>query len=347
MRTHRAYFFVVLVSPFLSPSSAGSVLADADGFVRTILDGVRASRLGLREGSVEIHIQHDVYVDPPECESYSVTAEWKDGSVRFLETHADGSPRRCSIRHNGELLFRVPGSGGAVMNLDDDYANFIFDPRILGASPWLSAPETARELIFPSDSKWEFSLQKKSDPIDNAPCVVVRWETNGIVQDYWIDVENGFLVRKIVDYNNRYEFVSQYADGAVLPDRITCRRTDRERKRTLSQTTFDITNLQLSPIEDKVFSMAGLQMEIGEPMADARLQERIGFWNGEGLSSSFAEALAVASSREPVARSPTRWALAVLGILGLLLGMLLAKSSFLIRRACGPVVQSEEVIKNV
>ena len=233
------------------------------------------------------------------------------------------------------------------MNLDDDYAHLLFDPRILGASPWLSAPKTARELLFPSDSKWEFSLRSESDHIDDVPCVVIRWRTNGVVQDYWIDVENGFLVRRIIDYNNRYEFVSQYADGAVLPYRVTRLRTDRERRTPLSKTTFEISNLQLSPIEDGVFSMAGLQMEIGEPMADARLQERIGYWNGRGLSRSFAEALAVASSREPPAREGRRWLLIALGVLVLLIGMIIANSNFCVRRASGQAIQSEEVSKNV
>jgi hypothetical protein len=302
--------FLAAGSIFIGMPSASSAFANSDTDARMILDGVRASRLALREGTVTIQITRELK-RLGKTESYSIRAEWKDDSVRFLESHPDGTFRRCSIRHDGELLFRQENYGGADYGggLKDliTYPYFLFDPRILGASPWFSPIQTADFVLFPATSEWEALLLDDSDHIDDFDCFVIRWQTYGFRQDYWIDVANGFRVRKIVDYNNNSEYLSVYSEDCVLPHTVTRTNRDRKTQAVTSKTVFELSELELSPVEDSIFSLAGLGLEVGEPVIDERLQQRIGFWNGRDLSESRAEAFAVALSREPEPRRPRRW----------------------------------------
>jgi hypothetical protein len=297
--------FLAAASIFIGVSSASSVFAASDTDARLILDGVRASRLALREGSITISITRELQ-RLGETESFSIKAQWKDDSVQFLETHPDGTFRRCSIRHDGKLLFRQKNYGGGVRDLIN-YPYFLFDPRVLGASPWFSPIQTADFVLFPAKSEWEAVLLDDSDHIDGSDCIVVRWETYGFRQDYWIDVANGFRVRKIVDYNNKSEYFSLYSEDCILPHTVTEINRDRKTQDVTGKTVFQLSGLDLSPIDAGIFSLAGLGLEVGEAVIDERLQERIGFWNGRDLSESRAEAFAVAFSREPEPGAPPRW----------------------------------------
>lgn len=338
----RSYVLVSVVlavgSIFHGMLTDSLVLADSDSELRLILDGVRASRLALREGSVTIRVTDELR-RIGETESYTIKAEWKDDSLRFLETHPDGSFRRCSIRHDDEILFRQKNYGGAahgggVRDLDAGYKHFLFDPRLLGASPWLHPGQTASYSLFSPEFKWKCTLRNASDRIDDSDCIVIRWGADGFIQNYWVDIDNGFRVRRIVDVNSRSEFLCSYSGSCVLPRRVVMISTDRE-KSVIRRTVFEVSEVDLAPVGDSSFSMAGLGLEIGEPMIDERLQRIIGFWNGRDLSESLADAVAVASSLEPPPREHRRWVALTIGVFVLLVVMIIVHRGSFVRPASG------------
>lgn len=186
--------------------------AEARDPARIVLDGVRASRLQLREGHIKFHVRDELPRDSREVE-YTLEIDWKDDSLRSTERFAS-TVGRCAIRHNGELLFRQEPREAF---LDDPARGFgylfLFDPRLFGAHPYLSSLAYAGQfLFFPSDG-WQATIAKDSEAVDGRECVVVRWGTQGVIQKYWIDQGQGFRVRRIYDYNNQTRFECTYSGG--------------------------------------------------------------------------------------------------------------------------------------
>lgn len=316
--------FVAHLAVHLFVLAYGTTLLHAEITVddaRVLLDGIRASRLELREGAVKFRIRDEVPIDSFD-EEYTLSVEWKDDSLRSTEVLSDGTERRCSIRSDGELIFRQDGYGGMLDDASKGYAYPLFDPRLIGAYPILAPVLYSSACLFP-DTGWEIEILQESETIDGHDCVVVRWKQDGVAQDYWIDKRAGFRVKRIYDHNNDTLTESVYSAPHALPTEVVVTKF-APNKAVFRRTKYELISFKQEPVDSDAFSLSGLNLDIGTDVVDQRLHQSVGFWNGEGLSDSRAEAFAAAAALEPMSsRGRGRIIMLAVGSVALILAIMI------------------------
>jgi hypothetical protein len=241
------------------------VLADIPNEVRAILDGARGNRLSVREGRMTIAVTDEVFADNWR-EEFILEVLWKGDSLRFTEVSKNQEKRRCSIRHQGELLYRYAKNEVALDDSSKGYSYFLFDPRILGAYATLTPSLNAFDCLFTSKDDWEYDLLAQSEKIAGRDCLVVRMKRTGIAQDYWIEKQEPFSILKIIDHNNSTETVSSY-DGAIFPKSVVVVKSVHDQI-PFRKTSFQITESVHEKIELELFTYAGLGLEVGASVTD-------------------------------------------------------------------------------
>lgn len=82
--------------------------------------------------------------------------------------------------------------------------------------------------------------------------------------------------------------------GDVLPQRVAVTKETPEGE-TFRKTVLTVLSIRPGPVPPEVFTLGGLHLEVGAAVIDQRLHERVGYWNGTGLSKSRKEALVAAA----------------------------------------------------
>jgi hypothetical protein len=196
--------------------------------------------------------------------------------------------RRCVF--DGNALYEYDGVGSAVRvppaQAPPDWA---FDPRILGITV-LYRPEVsiAQCVAYSSAKEIEFIGREEVDDVAVVHVALVDQYDQRV--QYWIEASGAFRVRRVqlevagLTYTSASRF-EKAAPIAWLPTEIETiyRGSDGQIRQQWKIDEFEAeTDVSFEP---GIFSIAGLEMARGTPVADLARKERIGYWDGQRLNA--------------------------------------------------------------
>ena len=218
------------------------------------------------------------------------------GLARWYDTH-----RRYVF--DGSRLMDYDGSSTRVSDPEKRGSQSqIWDPRVLGLTHIAFATQTAEDfLTFDDGVKVEEPI-----PVDlhgKSALQIVVSRTDGSQRRFWFDAEKTARVVRVegIEPDGATDFVvtSEFADDA-MPTKIV-KKMFRQRKLFI-ETTFVRGQAMFDVAADPAWwSLAGLDMHVGAPVTDIRIRQRIGYWDGQGLSQSLPSS---AKSGRPSASPP-------------------------------------------
>jgi len=161
---------------------------------------------------------------------------------------------------------------------------YVFDPRIFGLSPVLIPTSTIERCLAYGDAK---SVQLVGqETVDGIAAwhvrVLSKWNMNS---DFWMDASQPSHVVKS-QYNGDTVFskfdVTQPNDPIPIDvlHVLGMEKTRSEIHFVRRSARFNV------PVDPASWTLAGLNMQTGTAVVDVRIQRRIGYWNGTGLSQN-------------------------------------------------------------
>lgn len=279
----RIHIWVLLI-PFAGGMATGAEI-DVKGLA--LLKGVEAARM--RCESLKAELTADFI--SPRRESFKCLIEIDGNRRRFERFPKEGFPGEVVIGIGNDIKSYNRGTYNDVCLYDMDYAvktkgEFSFDPRVLGLSDLLATDHTVQICLgYVNARHIEVVGKEKMHGADTwRVSVVAKYLTT----EFWIE-EPAFRVHRVLGNwpGGRFEIESKF-DGAdnscPLPTLVwqVAQRRGRER----SEKRFSVTSLELGiAIPDDRFTLAGMQLPLNTPVVDRRLMKRIGYWDGQGLST--------------------------------------------------------------
>lgn len=220
--------------------------------------------------------------------------EWVGDSFWFVQSEGDDhqtlTEQYRSVYHEGEVLHHfIAGESVTISNRDQLLSGYLFDPRTLGANT-VESNQTAESVLFPPHKGSARYIG--TEQVGGILCDHIVWEWNhGGETELWIGRQPSFPIVKLRVGGSTV--VNEYADdGVSIPIKTTRRRELPDGR--IYTTTKERLSLDLSlpsPERQKtIFNLASLNIPIGMPVADNRINEIVGYWNGSGLSDSRSEA---------------------------------------------------------
>jgi hypothetical protein len=203
----------------------------------------------------------------------------------------------CTAYDGSRLLQFMSGAGGTGTYIDDPKRGsmrYAFDPRTLGLDTAPQVTGTVAGSLAYQNAKAVALVQpeKAGDAKTWHVRLTTRWNEE---RNFWIDREHPTHVvrfeRSSLAGRQREVAVSHYADGR--PDNPLPRLVEIEQfwnGKPGRRLTFEIRDAHYNiPTDPRSWTLAGLNMPIGTPVGDGRIQRRIGYWDGSGLSEGLPE----------------------------------------------------------
>lgn len=314
-----------VVLPGASTARAAMEDAPANPDPLALLEGVAAARYRFASGSLELRVVRQHHRPDRTEETEERLAIQFDGTKRRFEmtareyryaydpvetrqeairAQADALSREAAVAagllepfearritiYDGSALLQYSevdgGSEGTqITDPGRGLADYVFDPRCLGLSPSLSIEESIEDCLGFRGAKSLRTVGQEA--IDGIPAwhleVVTAYDE---VRQIWIPVARPKRVVKVA--GGWGECLAQYHDAEsdpALPVSVTRRSfrngtLDFEWQIRRANTHLDDT------IDPETFTLAGLGMAVGTPVADVRLRRRIGYWTGSGLAEA-------------------------------------------------------------
>ncbi|MEM0174339.1 MAG: hypothetical protein QXI16_07530 [Sulfolobaceae archaeon] len=200
------------------------------------------------------------------------------------------------ILYNGSEVLQYSSDTVYIMSLSQSSSYPLFDPRILGISLlfWQSTiksslrydktcfingvPYLAIELVGNDNIEgidvWHIAVKTKDD---------ISSTEN--VYGYWVDVKNNFRVYKYEEYlpNIHHIIITSRYDDRVykyLPTLVETKCFDHSGKIKWHDKIEIIEAKCPVKIEQKMWTVAGLNPRKGAEIVDLRIKKGIGYWNG-------------------------------------------------------------------
>jgi len=315
----------LLFAGVLSVIAVGDVVA-ADGAepvdqrALALLRAVENARLGVVAGKLDLDTDYRTGVVHNKSR-YTIVF---DGDRRRFDATEGKSPMRSVFTPTD--LIHYDGVGSCTLrDPKSGLSEYCFDPRTLGITGVYLA-----ELSVPSCLRFRGAKSVGmigEERISGHSTTHVRVEdAYGQLNDFWIDQAEGFPV-------HRYEFalpggerrsvvICQY-DKAVLlgtiPVEVSLTGYDAEGN-VDRQCLMRVLSVDLAYKPDsQTWKLTGLELPVGTPVTDLRLKQRIGYWDGKGLSKQLP--VAMPTRRGSSSESYLRWPFFVVG--GIAIGAIL------------------------
>jgi RNA polymerase sigma factor (sigma-70 family) len=163
---------------------------------------------------------------------------------------------------------------------------YVFDPRCLGISPWGFVSDTIESCLAYDHADSVALVGEES--VEGVSCWHVRVRRNSMDSDFWL--EKAHPARVLKHTFNGSVVVGKYDDanpGDPIPVEVmeSLPHGTSGGGTAVSVTRLSRHNTQYNvSLDPASWTLAGLGMKIGTPVADHQLMRRIGYWNGTGLS---------------------------------------------------------------
>lgn len=237
--------------------------------------------------------------------------EWKDVHIRSA---FDGSQ---FMQYNKEM-------GAYVRDVSKGSADYAFDPRVMGLSCWYDLNATVPGCLGYRDAK-SVKLVAPESVSGHPTWHVLVVDKSDRERHFWIEDTQGFRVRKF-ELRSEYQHettISEYDERGgnnILPTRVVDRDYGRAGNSLEREQTFVQKSAEFGIIPDpKAWTLAGLEIPVGEAVIDEKIRRVVGHWDGDGLTADFLEA----KRKGAAARWwPLHWGMVVTG--GIILAALTA-----------------------
>ncbi|MGO8747233.1 MAG: hypothetical protein ACLQNE_14700 [Thermoguttaceae bacterium] len=207
-----------------------------------------------------------------------------------------------------------------------------FDPRILGLSDLMSADETVRMDLRYEFVKFDVVGREQIDGVSAWRVKGTASGANAAEENFWIE-EPSFRVHRStarmtgIDIDIRSEYDPR-DPCSPLPKRVHIMRLEPNRPESyrIRERKVEVISLEWNAvIPPERFTLKSMNLPKNTPVDDDRIQRRLGYWNGEGLSEY--PVFDVGPAAEPLGGfqgGVHRWVAVVSGILLLAVIILLA-----------------------
>ena len=289
--------FVAVCVASSPPAGAEESPGGIDG--AALLLALREQRAGLSGANVE-------FLRSAEADGTGDTIRYNfrfDGQKRAF-AHGGGpplplGPTRASF--DGNRAFVFDGSGVVIDLLGTFYMGPLFDMRLLGASAGLHAVDTL-DAVLPSGRPVQVLGTERIGDVD-----VVHLRTSNEsdeIFDFWVEPSEALRVHRAEwrtrDGLWRRSATSSFGKVPGLPAQMPSRveeiggRSDAEQTRTITE----LVSWTPAGGRNDDFGLSAVDPPAGTPVADLQLKQRIGYWNGSGLSEEVVAADIVAAEAE-------------------------------------------------
>jgi len=200
-------------------------------------------------------------------ESHHVTAY--DGAALLDYWETDDAPFQADVKD--------PAKGSP---------QYVFDPRCLGISTFLSMSDTIESCLAYNHA--ESIALAGEESVEGASTWHVRVRRDATDRDFWL--EKAHPTRVLKHAFNGSVVVGKYDDANPedpIPIEITKSFLHGATGGGTASFVTRITRRNAHfniPVDPASWTLAGLDMKTGTPVSDDRLMRRIGYWNGTGLS---------------------------------------------------------------
>jgi hypothetical protein len=305
-----AFWILLVLIAFVHTSKADS----PDPTV--LLQGVVQARLQIPTTHL---VAEMVYTNALGSSTEKLIVEFDGNKRRYLNSELksgdlfDGSQAIC---FDGQNSVTIRDTSNAT-------ANYLFDPRLLGITTTFSWGETIEtDVPYQNAKKTELI---GAEQINGYAVWHVR-----VIDSYdqqlnlWIDSNHGFKVYRydfsIFGETNSTLSYYENPNYSWLPSRVETSYQAGTNGSILSGRTISILKAEKNKLPETTWTIGGVQPSVGAAVADLRIKQRIGYWDGHGLS----QRADLEQDFEPV--KPHKWIVAVM------ITIFLAGPSFLLWR---------------
>lgn len=280
--------FVWLLSVVLvSGSLSSQVRADEPPDPVELLRGVAKVRNEIRSGRIEMTSKVTIRPDAQDRISSLVMVFDKN---RYRCEYLKGYEEGARSHFDGELVTQFDGdSSTTIFKADKGSRYYLFDPRVLGAVSYYDVGMTIeRQLAYEKAKKVELI---GAETKDDTPTWHVRvLDEYGQQLDSWIDArQNGRVLRNEFKLGQANTVtICKYAEDdekSVFPNSVKTSSYYDNKLGMTHSIMIEKVQLNVMPSLD-TWALAGLKMPVGTPVVDLRIKQRIGYWNGNGLSQN-------------------------------------------------------------
>lgn len=247
-----------------------------------LLRGAESARMAAKSLRSELTIE---FISPEPSAVMECLVEQK-GDRRRFEVFGEDNPMGGVVVVNGDEVHAFPRYKHADVRLCDmEYVSGVsgdlaFDLRTLGLNDLLTADNSVKGTIW-SDKDAEVVGREMINGI-NAWRVRVKSPT--VTKEYWIE-EPSFRIHKSVTEwpQGKSVIESEFGDDkSPFPSLVRIKRDDPNGH---MERTVRVKELEIDPaIEEDRFTLAAMGVPINTPVVDYRIQRRVGYWDGSGLS---------------------------------------------------------------
>jgi hypothetical protein len=267
-----------------------------------LFQGIESARLQIPPSRLALRSHYRMF--PGESER-AYTVEFDGDNRRFART--DSSDIRTAF--NGNEVIHFDGESVTIRHIGMTTADLLFDPRLLGITfTYLWRNSLAGQLGYHEARSVETVGRE-------LVAGVLTWrlravDRRGHQRDFWVEPEQGFRVHRselATVAGTRYVTLSQYDADTYqwLPARVETRRYGADGTLMGKRVISILSAETITVFPDSTWTLAGLKPPIGAQVSDLRIKERLGHWDGTGLS----EVVNPKTGREPPSG---RWVLILL-----------------------------------
>ena len=284
-----AVYLLLLVACMRSSTAAENIASKPAAVA--LLRGVESVRL--IEAPVRIEAIEEQIAPPPVVDLHYVLEVDGDKMMsNLLDVQQDKMPisdGEVTLLDGREVHFhiRAEHSDVAVSDLDGPGSirgGFLFDPSVLGLSDILSPKSNVKNSL-----RYDFAESAEvlgQVDVNGVKAWHVKFGLKDYVYEFWVEEPAFRIHRKDITWPGTHVQIDLRYDAdnqSPFPSWIHCKRTINgqvERERIVTIKSFTI-GVEFAPDH---FTLKGMEIPINTPVVDYRIQRRMGYWDGEGLS---------------------------------------------------------------
>ncbi len=252
----------------------------------SLLQGVEALRLQVPPSTLKIHyVNKDSFL----TNEKDYTVDFDGDKRRFITDPKSGHDERAVFNGSEVITYRADNEQAEICNITGGNLMCLFDPRLIGLSPYFQWPERVDVLIpYRTATKIEM-VGRELVGSNQAWHVRVLMPPPAYSSDFWIDAEFRVHRHDMISvetwsfYDNReYPWLptrvesKEYDAKHMLTSERVCKILEARTNIKLPESTWTISGLNMP---------TGLpNMPLGIPVIDLRLHQRVGYWTGKGLN---------------------------------------------------------------
>jgi len=198
----------------------------------------------------------------------------------------ENSARTRSIFDGKQIIYFDGKDSVNLRDVSNPMGDYLFNPRILGVTT-IYFPDHTVEYCLGLTQAGDILLVG-DDKVDGLPVWHCRVDDpRGYQFDYWIQKSDELQVLRSIftSESSRRVTESKYTNPSFLPLPTVAETRRFANDEEIAFTQITVVEMQKDiTIPEETWTLAGLDLPIGTPVADIEKHVRVGYWDGQGLS---------------------------------------------------------------